>query len=554
MAKKRRNNFRKMNNKSEKNNFQDKFADREFLKGKLSEASKFGNQKCKISTANDPGWYFKDRAVLQDVASFSYGTPVGAPLHVSEVMQVTDSQFCATVPGLLTMHIVPGPGVATNDQDPVNLAATNVYAYVRYKNSGAKNYDSPDLMMYLLAMDSIYGMWNWMKRIYGYTSTYSSRNKYLPRAIVEANGVDFDDILRNLADFRAYLNMKTFEITAFNVPATMTYMVRHSWLFSNVYKDSNTAKAQMYMYVPEMFYQYDETTSERGSQLVPVPITADMEMANKTASPTLLKFKDLVTLYNSMLAAMNYSEDVGVISGDILKAYEGNLFTISTIDPDFKLEPVYSEEVLTQIENASLVYPVTNFWQDTSWYITQDPDTNYIKYQPHVNVRTQAPNGYYVNFHKESIQPEDSMVATRLICTVAISGNADYNIIESCGSEIFTRTYMYFLSSGQNGKVVPGFPSTFKLQCMYAFANLIDPHATTLEINISENLAKIAMLATFDWAPVCPVGYYWYDGNGKQHASVVGFTRDWDMYAVLSEDDIRMMNLLALLTEFNVPN
>lgn len=217
---------------------------------------------------NDPMWYAKNEAMLSDAASYSYNAPVGSsvPIVMSNTTYSTTSP--TSVPSVLALRTLPTIGISKDAASPANLAANNIYSFVRYQNSGAKNYDQADLMLYLLAMDSIYSCWNWLKRMYGYMAVYSQYNKTMPSALGLADGINTTDSISGLADFRLFLNRTAAQISSFCVPAVMPYFIRHSWMYSNVYRDSDTNKAQMYMFVPAGFYQYNETDSQYGGQLV----------------------------------------------------------------------------------------------------------------------------------------------------------------------------------------------------------------------------------------------------------------------------------------------
>lgn len=542
----------------EKRNYQDAAMEREYRKGEKAaedKECKFPNPRVK-STSNDPQWYFKDKQILNDVASFSFNQPLGRDIHFTNFHTPTSTpgynNNCvglSAVPGLMAVSIGLTVGVSDSAQSPVNLAAVNAYSYVRYKNSGAANYDQTDLMLYYIALDSVYACWNWMKRIYGMAATYSSRNMYMPRAYMMANGVDYDDIMQNLADFRGWLNIKAQEIASYCIPATMTYNVRHSWLFANVFKDSNTAKAQQYMYVPAWFFQYDETTSPKGGQLNVVPITI-----NQTAG---YKFADLKNILNGMLEALNYSEDIGIMSGDILKAYgEGGLFTLSSIPDDYRVEPVYSEEVLTQIENLQ-PYDVPSA-QIQQFAITQDPDTNFIISKPTITGRNNPRSGGYLNFHWQDPTPEQVMVATRLKYTT-VTTEPSTTIFTSMGTELATGVMMYGMMKGDYSThyndVLEGNTNPLVIHWIAA-QDISYPvvGTTTAQLRaIAGYLTMIGWLIAFDWGPAFMIGYQTNTDNTTQYWTC-GTTRDWDNYVYLEDSDIEALNLLATLTEFNVPN
>lgn len=539
-------------------NFQDEAEEQEYQKGlRAGVAKKKFRGNVVNHNANDPQWYFKSNQILQDVASFSFATPTGQRSGMTQIYPNIPSQnseitnWATTVPGVMSITLGITPGVSIDAQSPMNLAATNVYSYVRYKNSGGRNYDSPDLMLYLLCMDSIYACWNWLKRIYGLASTYSQLNKYMPKAYMAANGVDFDDIIQHLADFRAYLNIKASEISAFCVPATMTYNIRHSWLFSNIYKDSDTEKGQQYIFVPGYFYKYDETSSPKGGQLLPVSVLYNYDA--DAASPTLFKVSDLEGILNQLLEAVNYSEDIGVMSGDILKAYgEGGLFKLSEFDADYKVEPVFSAEVLSQIENAKFANVETT--AISQFNITQDPNTNFIKFQPTLSAGTaeMQTRGQLLNMHHENPSPEEVVVASRLNLITQEIVNTGYRL-ESCGSEIVIGGWMYVFVENTSPTVAAAGNVPLLLQAVTVHPE-VDLDATLPIGQIMLYLLRVMMLESFDWHPIVPLVVTESSGGSVTKYHILGEVCDWDVYTYIPGENMAAINQMALLTEFNVPN
>lgn len=517
--------------------------------------TKFPNPK----VSNDPNWYFKDKNILDSVASFSFNNALGRRLPLSKFftrngdLELSTAETASTASGVMGITVGLTAGVADTAQDPLNLAAVNVYSYVRYKNSGAANYDAPDFMLYLIAMDSIYACWNWLKRVYGIASTYSQLNRYEPKGMFAIENIDFDDIISNLADFRGWLNVKANEISAYCVPATMTYNVRHSWLFSNVFADSESGKAQLYMYVPDFFFKYDEMSSPNGGKLVPV--ACPRSAAYKGTAPA--KLSDLKAILNGMLEALNYSEDIGIMSGDVLKAYESSgLFQLSTFEADYRVEPAYSKEVLTQIENLTIATFSSN--DIASFEISQDPNTNYLKCQPVTtypgNIESEAK---MLNFHWNNPTPEDVVVATRLASVLgpntATTGVSKRVI--SCGSEITTGVNICTWAEGND--VDEAETGNGQLQLITTTVKYSIPYIGLESMVASDvrGLASyfdmIAKLSQFDWAPYVPIGYQKVKGS---EGLVYGLLWDYDVYTQVTPDNLAAINQMALLTEFNVPN
>lgn len=523
-------------------NYQDAFAD--------MQKSKFPQNRV-IPKANDPQWYFKDERILEDVASFSFSHPLGSDLHPNDVYS-TAKNYVVTggfnaVPGVLQLEIALTPGISKDAQSPINLAAQNVYSFVRYKNSGASNYDAPDLMMYLIGMDSLYSCWNWMKRIYGIASTYSQTNYYLPQAMLALDGVDWENIYAHLADFRAYLNMAANRISSFCVPATMTYMVRHSWMFSNIYADGDTTKSQIYQFSPSYFFAFQETASTKGGQLSAMNVLYSNPRYT-ISSDNFWNYDTLRGFMDNLINSLQYSEDIGIMSGDILKAYgEGNLFKLSLIDPDYKVEPVYSKEVLTQIENSHRV----GLGSLTEYKITQDPNTNFIIFNPSGSLGNQF-NKMHLNFHWNNPTPKEVMVATRLM---AFSDGTHFTAM---GSEVVAHEYMAYRGQYSFADWYQPYSPTGITSLQITDLNAEALVFSTMNTGLFGNLLK-ELLANiiFDWSPTVRLIYYDAESGGSitpEHPAYDTIPlKDYDNYTTIDSQDLEAMHLLALLTEFDVP-
>lgn len=499
---------------------------------------------------NDVSWYTKNDAMLRDAASLSYNTPLGSALNMASVfeaansantIQVSSSQD--SVPGLMSLDLVPTIGVSTTSASAANLAAQNIYSYVRYQNSGAKNYDQADLMLYLLAMDNEYSFWNYCKRAYGLLSMYSQYNRYMPRMYFAAMNWDFDDFISNIADFRLFLNQAAAEISSFCVPASMSYFVRHSWLYSNIYKDSDNLKAQQYMFNPQLFYKYDETGSEYGGRLVP-------QLMPQATGGTPMTFAQLRTFYRSMTDAIAYSEDIGVMSGDILKAYgEGSLFKLEAVQPDYVVTPVYNEEVLNQIHNSTIV---SGFWTKSvgmtdeewttvsnSYIISQNPNTGFLIYDPIVSLPSVGMTKAVLNMPWDEVTPANTMVGTRLTVLavdrpdVTITGGANAGKISSMGSEFVCKRTIYQMNPPYGA---------INTRAQYNNAQVIQNNT------LSTQLLLIALTSQFDWHPLMPL--FTYASNVYTFAGLLG---DISNYTVVEGDTLDHMHTTAIMSEFNIP-
>lgn len=512
---------------------------KKFIKRDEKRGSKFTSDQERETSHkyNDVSWYVKNDAMLRDAASLSFNTPLGAKFDPNKLWSMKsglDMTYVGkSVPGLFTFEFLPCIGQSSSSTSPANLAAQNIYSYVRYMNSGAKNYDQADLMLYLLSMDSIYMFWNWAKRIYGYAMSYSQKNKYMPVAYGTAEHVDLQDVINNLADYRLWLNSLAARISAFCVPAVMPFFIRHSWMVSNIYTDGVTAKAQQYMFVPGGFYLYDETGSTYGGRL---------RLLTGPAAGKDLKFSDLVKLGNRLLDAVSYSEDIGVMSGDILKAYgQEKLFKLAPVEPDYQVLPVYNEEVLMQMENAACV--VTNrtmsddaisgskFWDGME--ISQNPDTGYLVWNPALLESSLKKEGTLLNMHKDEVAPSDVMVATRL---TACQQGATFTAV---GTE-FVYSFKTWKFNATGDSVV----SREMEQVMYIgdVGTELGGESTVM------TLPHLMEISQFNRHPIVPVTAKY---NGKFY--YLGSIGDIANYTVVDDETLEQIHTTAIMSEFNIP-
>ena len=296
------------------------------------------NQGC-----NDPSWYASNPALLRDSASIPFSWAVGTPIDLG----IPNMSKPWSVPGIATLELAPVFGWSHTPNDPLNLAATSVYSFVRHANSGHSNYDAPDLMLYLMSMTQIYSYINWLQRIYGCASLYAQKNRYFPRALVEAQKVDFDSLFNHLADFRYGINLLINKCASLAIPATMPIFLRQAFLYQNVYCEGASVKDQMYMYVPHGFYRFAFDASHAGClEYHPLPKMHE----------TKLTTEELLQIGNDMLDALILDEDINIMSGDILKCYGSNIIKLTTLDESYGIVPLYNAAVLEQFKNATVFY------------------------------------------------------------------------------------------------------------------------------------------------------------------------------------------------------
>lgn len=519
-------------------------------KGKLQSASeqsvaKGGAYDSTRCAPNDPSWYAANPQLLKDAASYSFNNPLGNKLSLYS--GTAGGAF--SVPGVYSIRCVAVPGKSLDNNSPVNVAARNIYSFVRHANSGHSNYESSDLMLYLLAMDQLYSILAFMTRAYGVMGTYNQTNRYMPEALMTSMRLDFSDFMSRLADFRYFINSCAVKIGSMCVPKSMSYFTRHMWMYTNVYKDSESSKAGLYLYNPHMFYKFSPTSSEQGGELIP-----ELWAGSGTGSKSLLTVSELMDKVNSFIQPILTDEDMNIMSGDILKAFgaEG-VFKVGPVPEDYAVFPVHNYEVLNQMNNATLVS--TNF-DLSNWKITQStaaPTAGAVIFNPVWNIGKGLRDAWYLpcifNSYHESPDPSEVMVGSRLSVVGTTASSATTFSLHSCGSEIAVAGEIYSFVLGAGNAWTVETPSQLNQLTKYDFRESSDVSSVILSYGV---LADLAKQENFDWHPQVFVVPY----QGSEEASNLRIQLpfvDLDNYTLLYNTDLEKLHETALLSEFSVP-
>lgn len=510
-------------------------------RGKFNSNSKISKEKetdkVRDEKYNDPSWYVANGQLLKDFASLSFNNALGAKSRIGyHPYDATypGQDFVYTSPGIMSIYTAPAVGISSDGSSAINLAAKNFYTWIRHQNSGHVNYDSPDLVMYFGAMDSIYSLLAAMIRAYGTARAFSQVNRYIGDAMLSAQGFNPTDIRANLADFRGYINMVITKVSAFCTPITMAMFKRHFWMYSGIYRDEDVVKSQNYMYVPAVLWKYVET--EGPGHLDPILAFASV---GDRVNYSVKTYNQVKSLMDSLLAAIVSSEDINIMSGDILKAYgRENLWTLSMVPEDYVVFPVYSEEVLDQIHNTTFAgdVPVATLDLTTTptcslnrLGVIQDPEVGdgSIYFVPQFLNSAQLGYDAIIDMHKDEPTPEDVIVASRNILTAKINSivGSSNNVAQltGCGSDICLFASVFTTNAMGTG-----------IDSVRVFTNQ-NPYSNTILGKLSA-FNKYPRTVTVDQSTL--------------GVSLVG---EIDNYTVVSHDDVQRMHDTAVLSLLGVP-
>lgn len=337
-----------------------------------------------------------------------------------------------------------------------------------------------------------------------------------------------------------------------------------------LYVDSTTEKAQTYMYTPSSFFQFQLDSDGAGM------LQATTFLPIQIGDGNGISITQLENYVNGMINPLLANEDFNIMSGDILKAFgPGGIVTLPVTDENYKVVPSYNQEVMSQIENATIL-PISvgavTVKQTTAvgtGYLISNPSFTFSPYVMPAAATgdTSFANGYHkqvlernhlLNFHHSNVQPEEVMVATRLTNIIKyVSGQVigtDTKLsqitfqVPTMGSEIIDNAMMWnFVTDSANVRKLTGvsFWTTY-------YASVFDGSGYPTRTRYVD--AMVAELSAFDWHPQIMVVYPYLQGANVEFGLPSGLHGDIDYYTPITSQNLVNMSTAALLSQFTIPN
>lgn len=479
--------------------------------------------------SNDVAWYSKNPSLVKAAGSIPFASVLGAKLGFAGSSTSNPSY----VPGIMKISLTPAIG-GNLDGDAINQCAASMYSFLVHANSRNYVYTQTDLMLIVLSGASVFAEIARAIRAYGICKYYKEQNLYAPKTIIKACGFEPDAFIRDLGRIWFDLNQLISQTSQIWIPNTMPLIQRWFWLNSNVFIDADDVKGQMYLFDLDMSYNYKETFTTEGGALVYMTHD-DVETWDSWLTRVQSQIDDLIA-----------SEDRGIMFGDILNAYgKENIYAIPQIPVDYRIEPVYNPEVLSQIENCTIGTSEKTgaFFQKSDNRIY----SAYVSLPVTSSDYTCVPVTPVLNMHtKDQPTPEAIMVATRLMASGVVNAKSQprlqydsnsnptgilYNdgpIVSTCGSERVTHIWMYLDPTHV--------PTMLKQYIQYP---------------TSSDTTWIKTMA-FDWHPflynVKKLATDWVDG-----ADVVNAYGDYQNYTLVDPNTLSKLHTTALMSLFGVP-
>lgn len=495
---------------------------------------------------NDWQWYALSETIGKSVGSIPYNVFPGTQEEVVELIgnSKVEDRSTRSTPGVLAIEYAIMPGISSDASSAVNIAARSTYSFVRHQNSGHANYESSDLMMYLLAMDEIYTAYLEACRIYRVAKTYALTNRNIPFVILRALGVDPDNIVANLAQFRYGLNVAAAKISAMAVPNIFHSFKRHALIATGIWTDSTSTKGQFYVYRRKYGHKFNFKTQGGGSL---DPYTVVEARSSRT-------YMDILDEISSLCNEVLPDEDMNIMSGDILKAYgRENLYVLKEVDENETQEFIYDENILAQIENSFCV-PTKQLDNGAGYEVTQKNNLIYsigsplndLTVPPELNNSEQLVNNAivctalgnkYFNSHKDDPDWKDALEWSRN--TMAVKEmvnplNNEKHYYQVCGTEMIIDYIMYAMDYyTDEGAPIPNNVRAVKFTNVFNFTDFND-------------LSAFTDTSVFDWHPIC----YMIGAPEPNVVAYYGKFGDLKNYTLISNETKIRLHDAAVMSEF----
>lgn len=478
------------------------------------------------STTNDPSWYQNFPSIADDAGKIGFGTAVGQKVNLG-------ASYGYASPSLCAIYFEPTIGISDGPDSPINRSAQGMYSYLRSKLRLANNYDKSDLMIMIIALDSLHMFHSFLRRAYGIATLYTPTNREFPELLLETMGIDIS-VIDDLSRFRSYINQFAVRMGRYALPGKIDLVTRHQWMCSGLYADKPNTRSQTYMFVPSGFWKYNNTVAT-GSQL-------DFVAWSRTGDATL---DDIIAFGDNLLSAIFGDEDAGDISGDLLNAYgEESMLSMPETEDGYRIVPVYDEMVLSQINNLRILGTPTA----ATNVITQNPSVNNgaILFQPEIvtNIAPAYSYRHVLNAYHDKPTPSEVMEMTRFVPDYTFTFESGNYTIKptSTGSEIVSAVILVGKVKQINSNGSAAWAQRNQL--------LVSNNIQLAVYDALESTLIFGMISAFDW-------HFPITIEVSPTATMDGCIYplwDVDNFVDISENMLENLNYVALLSQFHAPN
>lgn len=358
-------------------------------KNKQYDKKQKGAPKKSTDDYNDLSYYFKDPTILDQSTQLAFQSFLGS-----------GGLGRYEVPSIMTIYLNPSPGInwkgasASLDhpaKSGINMAALKLFNLLSMHSGRNMVYSPINIATAILEMGQLLSTVSFLRRALGVVKTTNIRNRMYPRMIVEAMGIDYDDLVANWANYRARLNNEIAAVNQVPILYNCGYLRKCANQFDYIFTDSESSMAQSYMFVPETTWIIEEASDPRGTYLRTIPFVGEKTWeARRGTYSTNKTFADYITnVLRPIIDSLLQSSTLNLVYADLLNLagkMQIPMYTIPLVEDTYSVVPIHNWEALVHIHNLTCVGTpgLTTEGDNYTPYndVCPDPDTNDIKYNP----------------------------------------------------------------------------------------------------------------------------------------------------------------------------
>nr|AVX53785.1 putative capsid [Marmot picobirnavirus] len=501
---------------------------------------------------NDPKWHGAGTQ-LQDSASKSFAYQQGQPIELG--LNLDGSARTRIIPGIHAIALVSTVGPAYDQRDPVNLAANKEYSDVRRDKSGSTPYDPVDFALYNNAMCDLYSYIVWLQRAYGTMWLFKRDNAYMPKALLEAQNIDYESLQENLTDFRTGLNELISAVKAYKVPAIFPIFAYKAFAYKYYYAEGTSLKDQLYMYMPNSFLKMMPDQDGAWSLRV---VNVNVPF-NYTTRHALWKYNELLDMGWDMFSSILGDSDVVTMTGDISARYGDNVLTLAYLPEQVEAEIHFEISVLEQMKNAQCVYQPGIKVGPVGFNVSQNAAKSLLTSRIQLEAMTNSFNtgkDFFGNAYSDDLKTVADAIVDRYYSRPKILTTTTYNpgpdlVLDSTRLTLtaIERTRTDNSIDLYYGSLVPEYFSVIELNLdgttgRYDYSNLVYiPTGSDQRVALN----TIGNLSNFRFHP--ETEYVMVSDSTVQETNPVF---DVDNYTLLYTSDIERIHRASLLAEMDI--
>lgn len=483
--------------------------------GKFGAAAKVASK----FTKNDPIWYKKylsDLDKFTSVATYHrLGTSPAGFYTVGEV-----GSYNIAIPGIMAIEYIDTIGTNVTSASevisklPINQILMRTKEQILKSNSRSNvAWEASDMGYNIICATSILSSICDAERALYIAQTYSPTNAYLADGLLQAAGWSPAAVTGHLAEFRQYLSIiKARFNSSIALPNSLSYVHRKVFLNSNVFTDSDTGTAQLFIFRSAYWYRLaddaatvipmipERSTPEGWFNQISLMIQKLVETPDFQAM--FADLRSAVTDFITLDPNVDQHAQISFTFDDAFRSQIENLQTLPGVIVNTSLTPAIPVDLTIRQDDSGYLYQGETNKQGLKFAITTEDDKygNLTNMVSDINYQHNVSRDGFFNAHKQNLTGDDILEISRfkyMASASSTSGGANNHVttikVSNSGTEIIRCLEVYVRSySG----------------ALYSRLVTTDIYADTISIgDITELLLDMSYVTSFDWAPMVRTVY-----------------------------------------------